>query len=105
MKKLSVRLPLPTLYASVWRMMRCPPYPRRVQLPEGHCNAFHLLYQLCPAAAPESPHAPCRVCVFEGLFSLVDRPYAVEGAPTLFHRVAELRYEHRQRFRVAVEAG
>ena len=68
-------------------------------VPEGHCNVLHLLYQLCPAAAP------CRVCVFEGLFSLVDRPYAVEGAPTLFHRVAELRSEHRQHFRVAVEAG
>ena len=31
---------------------------------EGHRNVLRLLYQLCPAAAPESPPAPRRVCDF-----------------------------------------
>ena len=70
-------------------------------VPEGHRNVLLLLYQLCPAAAPESPPAPRRVCDFEGLSASVDRPSAAEGAPTMFHRVAELRAEHYQRFRVA----
>ena len=72
---------------------------------EGHLNVLLLLYQLCPAAAPESPPAPRGVCDFEGLFTSVDRPSAAEGAPTLFHRVSELRAEHRQRFRAAAESG
>ena len=72
---------------------------------EGHRNVLFLLYQLCPEAAPESPPALRRVCDFEGLFASMDRPSATEGAPTLFHRVAELRVEHRQHFRAAVESG
>ena len=63
---------------------------------EGHCNVLRLSYQLYPAAAPEHPPALHSVCNFEGLFASVGRPTAVEGAPTLFHRVAELRAEHRQ---------
>ena len=72
---------------------------------EGHCSVLRLLYQLCPAAAPESPPALHRVCDFEGLFASDDRPSAAEGVPTLFHRVLELRAEHRQRFRTAAETG
>ena len=74
-------------------------------VPEGHRNVLRLLYQLCPAAAPESTPAPRRVCDFEGLFALVDRLSATEGAPTLFHRVAELWADHRQHFHAAAEAG
>ena len=72
---------------------------------EGHRNVLRLLYQLCPAAAPESPPTPRRVCDFEGLFASMDRPSAAEGEPTLFHRVAELRAEHLQRFHEALETG
>ena len=72
---------------------------------EGHRNVLRLLYQLCPATAPESPPVPHRVCDFEGLFASVDRPSAAEGAPTLFHHIMELRAEHRQRFRAAAETG
>ena len=72
---------------------------------EGHRNVLRLLYQLCPATAPESPPVPHSLCDFEGLFALVDRPSAAEGAPTLFHHVVELRVEHRQHFRAAAETG
>ena len=72
---------------------------------EGHRNVLHLLYQLCPAAAPESPPSPRRVCDFEGLFAFVDRSSVVEGVPTLFRRVSELQVEHRQHFLVAAETG
>ena len=71
----------------------------------GHRNVLRLLYQLCPAAALESPPVPRRVCDYKGLFVSVDRPSATEGAPTLFHRVAELQAEHRQRFCAAAETG
>ena len=70
---------------------------------EGHRNVLHLLCQLCPAAAPESPLAPRRVCDFEGLFASIDRPSTAKGVPTLFHRVSELRVGHCQRFRAATE--
>ena len=66
---------------------------------------MRLLYQLCPTAAPESPPAPRRVCDFEGLFVSVDRPSASESVPTLFHRVAELRADHRHRFRAPAETS
>ena len=72
---------------------------------EGHRNVLRLLYQLCPAAVLESPPALRMVCDFEGLFASVDRPAASEGMPPLFHRVVELRADHRQRFRVAAETG
>ena len=72
---------------------------------EGRRNVLRLLYQLCPGAAPKSPPAPRKVCDFEGLFASADPPPALEGAPTLFHRVAELREEHQSRFRAAAEAG
>ena len=45
------------------------------------------------------------MCDFEGLFSSTDPAPVLEGAPTLFHRVAELREEHQARFRGAAEAG
>ena len=79
--------------------------PEKGAVKEGHCNVLRLLFQLCPAAAPESPPVPRRVCDFEGLFASVDRLSAAEGAPTLFHYVAELRAEHRQCFRAAAETG
>ena len=72
---------------------------------EGHGNVLRLLYQLCTGAAPKSPPAPRKVCDFEGLFALVDPTPALEGAPTLFHRVAELCEEHQSRFRAAAEVG
>ena len=72
---------------------------------EGHRNVLRLLYQLCPGAAPKSPPAPRKVCDFEGLFASVDPSPVLEGAPTLFHRVAELREEHQARFRAAAEAS
>ena len=70
----------------------------------GHRDVLQLLYQLCSAAAPESPPAPRRVCDFKGLFDSVDGP-AAEGAPTLFHSIAELRTERRQHFCAAVETS
>ena len=45
------------------------------------------------------------MCDFEGLFASTDPSPVLEGAPTLFHRVAELREEHQARFRAAAEAG
>ena len=36
---------------------------------------------------------------------MLRRTSALEGGPTLFHRVAELREEHQARFRAAAEAG
>ena len=45
------------------------------------------------------------MCDFEGLFSSTDPAPVLEGAPTLFHRVAELREEHQARCRGAAEAG
>ena len=72
---------------------------------EGRHNVLRLLYQLCPGAAPKSLPAPRKMCDFEGLFASADPPPALEGAPTLFHRVAELREEHQSRFRVAAETG
>ena len=86
-------------------MIRCPPVSEKGAVSEGHRNFLRLLYQLCPVAAPESPPAPRRVCDFEGLFALVDRPSAAEGVPTVFHCVAELRAEHCQGFRAAAESG
>ena len=61
----------------------------KVAASEGHCNVLRLLYQLWPGAAPKSQPAPCKACDFEGLYAPV-----AEGAPTLFHQVAELREEH-----------
>ena len=72
---------------------------------EGHRNVLRLLYQLCPGAASKSPPAPCKMCDFEGLFALADPTPALEGTPTVFHRVAELREEHQARFCAAAEAG
>ena len=77
----------------------------RAAVSEGHRNILSLLYQLCPGAAPKSPPAQCRVCDFEGLFASVVPTLALEGAPTLFHHVAELCEEHQTRFRAASEAG
>ena len=72
---------------------------------EGHHNVLRLLYQLCPGAAPKSPPALRKVCDFEELFASADPTPALAGAPSLFHRVAELREEHQSRFRVAAEEG
>ena len=72
---------------------------------EGHRNVLRLLCQLCPGAAPKSSPAPHKVCDFEGLFASADPTPALEGAPTLFHHVAELREEHQSRFHAAAEAG
>ena len=77
----------------------------KAEVSEGHRNVLRLLYQLCPGAAPKSPPAQRRVCDFEGLFTSADPTPALEGAPTLFHRVAELREEHQTLFRAAAEAG
>ena len=66
----------------------------------GRSNVLRLLYQLCSSAAPRSQPAPRKACDFEGLYAPV-----AEGAPTLFHRVAELREEHQAGFRAAAEAG
>ena len=76
----------------------------KVAVSEGHRNVLRLLYQLCPGAAPKSPPAPRKVCDFKGLFASMDPTPVLEGAPTLFHRVAELREEHQTRFRAAAEA-
>ena len=77
----------------------------KVVVSEGHRNALHLLYQLCPGAAPKSQPAPRKACDFEGLYALSDTALVAEGSPTLFHQVAELREEHQARFRAAAEAG
>ena len=45
------------------------------------------------------------MCDFEGLFASADPTPALEGAPTLFHHVAELREEHQALFCAAAEAG
>ena len=78
---------------------------------EGHRNVLCLLYQLCPATAPESPltrrrgrlWSSRRVCDFEGLFALVDRPSAARVHPPI-HRVMELRADHLQHC-AAAESG
>ena len=73
----------------------------KVAVSEGHRNVLRLLYQLCPGAAPKSPPAARKVWDF-----CVDGSTPVlEGAPTLFHRVAELREEHQARFCVAAGVG
>ena len=77
----------------------------KVAVSEGHRNVLRLLYQLCPDAALKSPPAQRKVCDFEGLFASTDPAPVLEGTPTLFHRVAELREEHQARFRAAAEAG
>ena len=77
----------------------------KVAVSEGHRNVLRLLYQLCPGAAPISPPAQRKVCDFEGLFASTDPAPVLEGTPTLFHRVVELREEHQARFRAAAEAG
>ena len=63
----------------------------KVAASEIHRSVLRLLYQLCPGAAPRSQPAPRKVCDFEGLFAATDPAPVAEGAPTLFHRVAELR--------------
>ena len=75
----------------------------KVAVSEGHRNVLRLLYQLCPGAALKSPPAPHKLCDFEGLFASVDPTLALEGVPTPFHRMAELREEHQSRFRAAAE--
>ena len=77
----------------------------KVAASEGHHNVLRLLYQLCPGAAPKSQPAPRKACDFEGLYAPSDTAPVAEGAPTLFHRVAELRKEHQARFCAAAEAG
>ena len=77
----------------------------KVAVSEGHRNVLRLLYQLCPSAAPKSPPAPRKVCDFEGLFASTDPTPVLEGAPTLFHRVVELREGHQTRFCAAAEEG
>ena len=77
----------------------------KVAVSKGHRNVLRLLYQLCLGVAPKSSPAPRKVCDFEGLFASTDPTPVLEGAPTLFHRVAELHEEHQTRFRAAAEAG
>ena len=77
----------------------------KVAVSEGHRNVLRLLYQLCPGAAPKSQPAPRKACDFEGLYAPSDTASVAEGAPTLFHRVAELHEEHQTRFCAAAEAG
>ena len=77
----------------------------KVAVSEGHRNVLRLLYQLFPGAAPKSQPTPGKVCDFEGLFAATDPAPVAEGAPTLFHRVAELREEHQARFHAAAEVG
>ena len=71
----------------------------------GRRNVLRLLYQLCPGETSKSQPAPRKACHFEGLYAPSDTASVAEGAPTLFHRVAELREEHQGRFRAAAEAG
>ena len=71
----------------------------KVTVSEGHRNVLRLLYQLCPGAAPKSQPASRKACDFEGLFAATDPAPVAEGAPTLFHRVAELREKHQAQFR------
>ena len=77
----------------------------KVAVSEGHRNVLRLLYQLCPGAAPKSPPPARKVCDFEGLLASTDPTAVLEGVPTLFHHVAELREEHQARFRAAAEAS
>ena len=55
--------------------------------------------------APKSQPVPRKACDFEGLYAPSDTAPVAEGAPTLFHRVTELRGEHQARFHAAAEAG
>ena len=77
----------------------------KVATSEGHRNVLRLLYRLCPGAAPKSQPATHKACDFEGLYAPSDTAPVAEGAPTLFHWVAELREEHHARFCAAAEAG
>ena len=77
----------------------------KVAASEGRRIVLRLLYQLCPGAAPKSQPAPRKACNFEGLYAPSDTAPVAEGAPTLFHWVAELRKEHQTRFRVTAEVG
>ena len=70
----------------------------KVAVSLGRRNVLRLLYQLFPDAAPKSQPAPRKDCDFEGLYAPSDTAPVAEGAPTLFHRVAELREEHQARF-------
>ena len=64
-----------------------------------------LLAQFCPEAfVGPSPAAP-KSCQFEGLSSDVTRVPKEEFAPVLFHLVAELLSEARQRYEAAAAAG
>ena len=80
-------------------------FAEKVAVSKGHRNVLRLLYQLCPGAAPKSQPAPRKACDFEGFFAPLDTAPVAEGAPTLFHRVAELREEHHAQFHAAAEAG
>ena len=64
---------------------------------EGHRNVLSLLYQLCPAAAPESLLHRTGCLTSRGCLRLWIGP--------LRERVSELRAEHHQRFHAAVETG
>ena len=81
------------------------PESEKVAASEAHSSVLRLLYQLCPQAAPFTPLASRKVCDFEGLFPLGNKPSTAEGAPSFFHRVAELLLDQKERFRLAAETG
>ena len=72
----------------------------KVAASEGHRNVLRLLLSALPRCSSKFA-----ACDFEGLYAPCDTAPVAEGAPTLFHRVADLREEHQARFCVAAEAG
>ena len=81
--------------------MRHPLRLRRLRCPRDTAT----FSDFCISSAPKSPPSQRKVCDFEGLFASAHPTPALEGTPTLFHLVAELREEHQARFRAAAEAG
>ena len=62
----------------------------KVAASEGLRRVLHMLFSLCPDAAPKSAEKRSKCCQFEGMFAELSKQSKEDLNPVLFHRVDEI---------------
>ena len=76
----------------------------KVSASEGLRRVLHMIFALCPDAAPQSDSKPAKSCNYEGMFG--EPKQAKEDLnPMLFHRVGEILVEVGKHFQSFSESG
>ena len=77
----------------------------RINALEGIRRVLHMLFSLCPEAAPTSEPARSKACKYEGKIAEQAKAVKEDLAPKLFHRVSEILEEAGSKFSSNAEAG